>query len=80
MEHVEKLLAAIGKPPHLGQTGWEGAFERLDDLAYFGEDGEIQETAEAALEEWYLYSGQLADSYEDSDWEEFDEDEDWQDI
>ena len=64
----------------LGQTGWEGAFERLDDLTYFGEDEEIQETAELALEEWYLYSGQLADFYEDSDWEEFDEDEDWQEA
>ena len=60
----------------MGQTGWEGAFERLDDLAYFGKDDEIQETAEAALEEWYLYSGQLADLYEEDDWEEFDEDED----
>jgi len=41
----------------LGQTGWEGAFERLDELTYLGEDEEIRETAELALEEWYLYSG-----------------------
>jgi HEAT repeat protein len=61
----------------LGQTGWEGAFERLDDLAFFSEDEEIRDTAEAALEEWYLYSGQLEDVYDDEeDWEEFDEDED----
>jgi len=58
----------------LGQTGWEGAFDRLDDLAAFGEDEEVQETAEAALEEWYVYSGQLEDFYEE-DWEEFEEDE-----
>lgn len=32
--------------------------------------------AEAALEEWYLYGGQLADFYEEDGWEEFDEDED----
>jgi HEAT repeat protein len=61
----------------LGQTGWEGAFERLDDLAFFSEDEEIRDTAQAALEEWYLYSGQLEDVYdEEEDWEEFDEDED----
>jgi HEAT repeat protein len=61
----------------LGQTGWEGAFERLDDLAFLSEDEEIRDTAEAALEEWYLYSGQLEDVYdEEEDWEEFDEDED----
>jgi HEAT repeat protein len=64
----------------LGQTGWEGAFERLDDLVFFGEDKEIRETAELALEEWYLYSGQLEDFYDEGDWEEFDEDEDWQDA
>lgn len=59
----------------LGQTGWEGAFERLDDLAFFSEDEEIRDTAELALEEWYLYSGSLEEFYEE-DWEEFDEDED----
>jgi len=60
----------------LGQTGWEGAFERLDELTYFGEDAEIQETAELTLEDWYLYSGSLDEYYEEGDWEEFDEDED----
>jgi len=63
----------------LGQTGWEGAFERLDDLAFFSEDEEIRDTAELALEEWYLYSGSL-DEYGEEDWEEFDEDEDLQDA
>jgi len=60
----------------LGQTGWEGAFERLDDLAYLSEDEEIRDTAELALEEWYLYSGALAEDYEEDDWEEFHEEED----
>ena len=60
----------------LGQTGWEGAFERLDELTYLGEDEEIQETAELALEDWYLYSGALSEYYDEGDWEEFDEDED----
>ena len=37
----------------------------------------IRETAEFALEEWHLYSGQLEDFYDDEgDWEELDEDED----
>jgi HEAT repeat protein len=64
----------------LGQTGWEGAFERLDELTYLGEDAEIREAAELALEDWFLYSGSLEGDYEEGDWEEFDEDEDWQDA
>jgi HEAT repeat protein len=64
----------------LGQTGWEGAFERLDELAYFSEDAEIRETAELALEEWYLYSGSLGEYYEEGDWEEFDENENRQNV
>jgi HEAT repeat protein len=64
----------------LGQTGWEGAFERLDELTYLGEDAEIREAAELALEDWFLYSGSLEGDYEEGDWEEFDEDEDWQDT
>jgi HEAT repeat protein len=64
----------------LGQTGWEEAFERLDELTYLGEDAEIREAAELALEDWLLYSGSLEDYYEEGDWEEFDEDEDWEDA
>jgi len=59
----------------LGQTGWEEAFERLDELTYLGEDAEIREAAELALEDWFLYSGSLDDYYEEGDWDEFDEDE-----
>jgi len=61
----------------LGQTGWEGGFDRLDELTYFGEDEEIQETAELTLEDWYLYSGALDEYCDEGDWKEFDEDEDW---
>jgi len=43
----------------LGQSGWEGAFDRLDELSLYSVDPEIQETAEAALEEWYIYSGAM---------------------
>lgn len=45
----------------LGQGGWEGAFDRLDELSLDSIDAEIQETAEAALEEWYIYSGAMTD-------------------
>lgn len=57
----------------LGQTGWEEAFDRLDELASFGEDREIREIAELALDDWYLYSGAW-DEYEEK-WEEFEEEE-----
>ena len=54
----------------LGQSGWEGAFERLEELSMVGNDPEIKEIAEEALEEWLFYS---------EIWEEDDEfDEDWE--
>jgi len=56
----------------LGQTGWEGAFNRLDELACFGEDKEVRRVAKEALEDWYLYSGSLDDSYREG-FGEFDE-------
>jgi len=57
-EDRETQLEAIWA---LGQSGWEGAFERLDELSLESADPEIRETAEAALEEWYIYSGAMAD-------------------
>ncbi len=54
----ETVLEAIWS---LGQSGWEGAFDRLDELSIDGADSEIRETAEAALEEWYIYSGAMTD-------------------
>ena len=63
----------------LGQTGWEGAFERLDELTIMGEDEEIREIAEEALEEWTLFSGLMNDMFpEDEALEEF-MDEDFED-
>ena len=63
----------------LGQTGWEGAFDRLDDLISFGEDEEIQQLAEVALEEWNTITWALAEYYEEDDWEELDDEEDEED-
>jgi HEAT repeat protein len=40
----------------LGQTGWKEGFERLDKLSS-SKDKEIRETAEAALEEWFVANG-----------------------
>jgi len=57
-EDRETQLEAIWA---LGQSGWEGAFERLDELSLESADLEIRETAEAALEEWYIYSGAMTD-------------------
>ncbi|MCR4406287.1 MAG: HEAT repeat domain-containing protein [Anaerolineae bacterium] len=55
----------------LGQTGWEGAFERLDELTIMGEDEEVREVAEDALEEWYLFSGLMDETLlEDEEFEE----------
>ena len=45
----------------LGQSGWEGAFERLEELSFMSTDLEIQEAAEVALEEWYIFSGAMTD-------------------
>lgn len=45
----------------LGQSGWEGAFDRLDELSLYSIDPELQVTAEAAMEEWYIYSGAMTD-------------------
>jgi HEAT repeat protein len=46
------MMAAIWA---LGQTGWEEAFERLDELTLHS-DPEIGQLADAALEEWMMFS------------------------
>ena len=46
------LLAAIWS---LGQTGWEGAFDRLDELSLHP-DPEIRQAADEAMDEWLLYT------------------------
>jgi hypothetical protein len=38
----------------LGQSGWDGAFDRLEELALSSTDEEVRDTAEAAIEEWDL--------------------------
>ncbi|MBN1936278.1 MAG: HEAT repeat domain-containing protein [Anaerolineae bacterium] len=58
----------------LGQTGWEEAFERLDELTLHP-DPEVRQVADAALEEWMLFS-QMGADLENGD-EEQDEDADW---
>jgi len=54
----------------LGQTGWEGAFARLEELSYLGDDPEVQELAEAALDEWLLFSGLMEDMSDEEKEEE----------
>jgi hypothetical protein len=50
----EILLASIWA---LGQTGWEDGYDRLDELTA-SKDKEIKETAEAAMEEWFIAHGE----------------------
>jgi HEAT repeat protein len=70
-EDRETQLEAIWS---LGQSGWEGAFERLDELSLESTDPEIRETAEAALEEWYIFSGAMADEMFDENGLDLDDD------
>lgn len=71
------MMAAIFS---LGQTGWEDAFDRLDELT-LDPDPEIRQVADAALEEWMIFS-QIDGELEDEDWDEeeadeLDEESDW---
>jgi len=52
----------------LGKTGYSEAFERLDELTMSAED-ELQEIAEAALDEWYISSGSYNIDFDD-DWDD----------
>lgn len=58
----------------LGQTGWESAFDRLDELTLHP-DPEIRQVADAALEEWTIFS-QVGADWEDGDEEDDDGSED----
>ncbi len=51
----------------LGQSGWESAFDRLEELTLEGVDLEVQEAAEAAMEEWFIYSKVVAGEFPDDD-------------
>lgn len=68
------VMAAIFS---LGQTGWEEAFERLDELTLHA-DPEIREVADAAMDEWMLFSqmeGEDEEGWEDE--EDQDSENDW---
>ncbi len=66
------MMAAIFA---LGQTGWEGAFDRLDELALHA-DPEIRQVADAALDEWTIFS-QVGTAWEqDDEWDDDDPDDD----
>lgn len=67
-ENLDVLLAAIWS---LGQTGWEGAFDRLDELSLHP-DPEVRQAADEAMEEWLLYS-MLEAEYGDDEIDFFEE-------
>jgi HEAT repeat protein len=69
-EDKDIMLAAIWS---LGQTGWDGAFERLDELTLH-KDSDVREVADGAMEEWLFYNG-LGSGYEEDEPEELLDDE-----
>ena len=62
------MLAAVWS---LGQTGWSGAFERLDELT-LDEDPDIADIADEAMDEWLFFNG-LSSEVEESDADEEEE-------
>jgi HEAT repeat protein len=69
-EHKDVVLAAIWS---LGQTGWDGAFERLDELTLH-QDARIREGADEAMDEWLFYNG-LAQGHDQNGTDRFLDDE-----
>jgi HEAT repeat protein len=61
-EDREVLLAALWS---LGQTGWDGAFERLDEMTLHS-DPQVRELADEAMDEWLFYNG-LNSEYDESE-------------
>ena len=57
------MLAALWA---LGQTGWDSAFDRLDELTLH-EDPEIADAADEAMEEWLFYNELNSESSEEED-------------
>jgi HEAT repeat protein len=53
----------------LGQTGWEGAFDRLDEFTLHP-DVEVREIADEAMDEWLFFNG-LTFEYNEDDEDEF---------
>lgn len=52
----------------LGQTGWEGAFDRLDEMSLHP-DVEVREVADEAMDEWLLFNGLTSETDEDEEFE-----------
>jgi HEAT repeat protein len=50
----------------LGQTGWQGGFDRLDEMS-LDPDEEIREVADEALDEWIFYNGLNTETGEDEE-------------
>jgi hypothetical protein len=53
----------------LGQTGWEGAFDRLDEFSLHP-DPEVREIADEAMDEWLFFNGLMSD-YDEQEDEDF---------
>jgi len=51
--YSEDIIIAKAAIKALGQIGWEGAFERLDELTKIDNE-EIKELSKKALKEWYI--------------------------
>ncbi len=69
-EDLEVKLEAIEA---LGYSGWEEAFDRLDELT-LDSNPDVAEAAEDALDEWFLitepYEEDALDPDADPDWDE----------
>jgi HEAT repeat protein len=50
----------------LGQTGWEGAFDRLDEFTLHP-DAAVREIADDAMDEWLFFNGLTSDSIPDEE-------------
>ena len=57
-EDRELMMAALWA---LGQTAWEGAFDRLDECSTHP-DLEVSEVADDAMDEWLFFNGLDADA------------------
>ena len=53
----------------LGQTGWEGGFDRLDEFTLHP-DVEVREIADEAMDEWLFFNG-LTSDYDQDEEDEF---------
>jgi hypothetical protein len=54
----------------LGQTGWDGAFDRLDEMTLHPEL-KVREIADEAMDEWLFFNGLTSEYDEEEEEEEF---------